>query len=306
MAAAFGYLTLLGGCLAVGTIMGWVKQSHVAGEVFSEILHPHPPAEVFNGDENLTILILGCDQTLDERTKRVIKKQARSDMMLIANFDFKNHKVTGVSIPRDTECILPGYNSTRINAYHNVAPKGHEAEVTKKAVEYLLPGVAIDRVLTLDYEEIAKMVDMVGGVPIDVERNMDYDDNAGKLHIHLVKGFAKLDGPDAVGYVRYRHGDTDFERQKRQKHFLMAFKDQLMRNWTQIGVVADQAGIALGDVLSPKEIACIALFMRKMKTEDIQMDQLPVHDGSNARLILDKRKAKEMLARLNLLHSANP
>ena len=297
-----GYACWLGLWLIAGTCLGWVKQSRVANAVFSELMHPRPPEEVFAGDENLTLLLLGCDQVVDEKTKKVLKRQARSDMMLIANLDFRHNKVTGVSIPRDTECIMDGYNVTRINGYHNVAPKGEEAAVTKKAVEFLLPGVTIDRVLTLDYDELIKMVDMVGGVPVDVERDMDYDDNAGKLHIHLRKGYAKLDGADAVGYVRYRHGDTDFDRQKRQKHFLLAFKQQLMHNWTQIGVVADQAGKALGDTLTPTEIASIVLFMRKVKPEDIKLDQLPVHQGKGTRLILDDDGAHDMLAQLNLLH----
>lgn len=297
------FLLLVG---AVASLAGWMNSSHVGGAIISALAEP--PEKVFHDDANLTLLLLGCDSDIDEHTKKVIRKQARSDMMLVANLDFRNHKITGVSIPRDTYCVLPGYEKKRvlrINGYHSIAPKGQEAELTKQAVEYLLPGVVIDRVLTIDYDEFEKMVDAIGGINIDVERTMDYDDNAGKLHIHLKEGPAMLNGHDAIGYVRYRHGDSDFERQKRQKHFLIAFKDRVKSQWTQLGVVADMASHALGDTLSAKEFASIALFAKGIKPEDIKMGMIPVVEGKGTLLEVDEDKLEATLREYNLIQDPN-
>ena len=301
-----GYALYLGVFGVAGTAFGWVSTSKVGIQLMQEILHPRPPEEVFKGDANLTLLILGCDQDTDEKTKRVLRKQARSDMMLVANLDFRNHRITGLSIPRDTACDLPGYEGHRINAFHSIAKVGEEASLTKKAVEFLLPGVSIDRVLTLDYEEFEKMVDMIGGVSLNVERNMDYDDNSGKLHIHLKQGLAKLNGRDAIGYVRYRHGDDDFRRQERQKHFLVAFKDQLIRNWTQLGKVADQGRHAIGDTLTPEEIASIALFSKTVRSDQIKMGMLPVTvQSGNGPVEVDEDRMKTALKEFNLVQTVS-
>jgi hypothetical protein len=47
----------------------------------------------------------------------------------------------------------------------------------------------------------------LGGVDVNVEHQMDYDDNWGQLHVHLKPGFQHLDGDQAVSFARYRHGN---------------------------------------------------------------------------------------------------
>jgi LCP family protein required for cell wall assembly len=225
---SLGYAVFLVFALAIGTGAGWLNQSEVIRKM---IFAPKDPKQTF-GSDSVTLLILGCDEDLQDNTGKVLKKQARSDMMLVAKLDFANHMITGVSIPRDTECQLPGYHRLKINAYHNIAKKGHEAELTQRAVEFLLPNVKIDRVVTLDFDAFQQVVNLVGGVPINSEKNLDYDDNAGHLHIHIKKGPQMMNGYNAMCYVRFRHGDSDFARQQRQKQFLMSFKGQVLKDWT--------------------------------------------------------------------------
>jgi LCP family protein required for cell wall assembly len=295
----FAYGILLIGAITVGTGYRLLRESKVGSALVDQELRNTKPQEVFHGNST-TLLVLGCDEDLAPGGKKVLRRQARSDMMLVAKLDFDNKRITGLSIPRDTECRLPGDRTRKINAYHAIAKPGEEAELTKAAVEHLLPGVRIDRVVTLDYDAFQAVVNMIGGVPVDVDRKMDYDDNAGNLHIHLTPGPAKLDGYNAMCYVRYRHGDSDFKRQERQKAFLVAFKNAVLRKPELIGQVADQSMAVLSNALSADEIASLALFAKDVPQQNILMGQIPVLQGRGTRLSVNDRELPGMLARYNL------
>ena len=69
----------------------------------------------------------------------------------------------------------------------------------------------------------AQLVDALGGLVVDVEKDMDYDDNWGDLHIHLRQGEQLLKGSQAVGYARFRmDAESDRGRMRRQQQMLKA------------------------------------------------------------------------------------
>ncbi len=293
-----GYFLLLCLALGIGSFVGWINQSSLIKNL---IFSPKPPAETFHSN-SVTLLILGCDEVLQDNTEKVLKKQARSDMMLIAKFDFDTKMITGVSIPRDTQCKLPGDERRKINAYHNVAKKGHEAELTQQAVEFLLPGVKIDRVVTLDFDAFQEVVNLVDGVPINVEKPMDYDDKAGNLHIHFKPGPQIMNGYNAMGYVRFRHADSDLMRQQRQKQFLLAFKNQVIKHWTQLPSILDEGVKVIGGALSNDEIASIALFARSVPAQNIQWGQVPVKEIPGSTFLrVDEDALPDVLAQYRLI-----
>ncbi|AIE87617.1 Transcriptional regulator [Fimbriimonas ginsengisoli Gsoil 348] len=302
LVGGFVYGSLLLGAIAAGTGYRLLSESKVASALADKVIHHTSPNEVFHSNTT-TLLLLGCDEDLAPGGKKVLRKQARSDMMLVAKLDFDNKRITGLSIPRDTECRLPGDRIRKINAYHAIAKPGEEAELTKTAVEHLLKGVRIDRVVTLDYDAFQTVVNMVGGVPVEVDRTMDYDDNAGNLHIHLKPGRAVLDGYNAMCYVRYRHGDSDFKRQDRQKAFLVAFKNAVLGKPGMIGQVADQSMAVLGNALNADEIASLALFAKDVPPANIQMGQVPVVEGKGTRLSVNDKQLPSVLAQYFLTDS---
>jgi len=298
--AGYGLFLLL--VLAVGSTAGWLSQSEVVTHMVKMGFNPRAPQDTFKAN-TVTLLILGCDEDLSTGGKRVLKKQARSDMMLIAKLDFDHNMVTGVSIPRDTRCKLPGYRAQKINAYHNIAKKGHEAELTQQAVEFLLPGVKIDRVVTLDFDHFQNLVDMVGGVPITIATSMNYDDNAGNLHIHLMKGARVLNGYDSMAFVRFRHADSDLVREERQKQFLLAFKQRAMKDWLKVPQLVNEGQEVLGGALTTDEIASIALFARQVPSQNIQWGQIPVKDTHDHTydFLVDENKLDSVLTQYRLI-----
>ncbi len=292
-----GYGLYLLIALGAGTAYGWINRTPAMRDGVSQMISRETPQEVFKKD-SLTILVLGCDVDIDERTKKVIRKQSRSDMMMVARIDFKTKRITGLSIPRDLRCDLPGYRPMKINAYHAVAPASEAAKVTELAVEHLLNGIDIDRVLTIDYDEFQELVDLVGGVPVDVEKDMDYDDFAGNLHVHFKQGRVVLDGLDAMGFVRFRHSDDDFHRQARQKQFLVSFKQQIVKQFARLPEIAERGPRVLGNTLSSAEMISLAKFGREVKPEDIKLEMVPVVDGEGSFLEVNRSALRKKLAEL--------
>lgn len=284
--------------LTAGSLAGWLGKSKVLGNGFVHIFEK--PQDTFKQD-TLTLLVLGCDEDRATGGKRVLKSGVRSDMMLLAKIDFVKKKITGLSIPRDTIVKVGRYRLQKINAYHAIGG----GPLAKEAVETLLPGVTIDRVVELDYKAFQDLVELVGGVPIVVEKNLKYTDRAGGLYINLKKGYQKLNGYNAMCYVRYRHGDSDFARQDRQHHFLLAFKDVIEQKKQMLPQVADQAVKVMGGAFSDVEAFKLAQFAKDLKESDIKLGSVPVLDkpqpNPHYEEILDEDKVEDTLREYNLL-----
>ena len=91
-------------------------------------------------------------------------------------------------------------------------------------------GIYFDYYAVVSTDAFVKIVDAVDGVDIDVQQDMDYDDPEQNLYIHIKKGPQHLDGKQAEGFVRFRHGyvQADIARMDAQKIFLTAFFKKLV------------------------------------------------------------------------------
>ncbi|MEW5762967.1 MAG: LCP family protein [Bacillota bacterium] len=175
--------------------------------------------------EKLTFLLLGSDARAGET-------RARADTIIFAAADTKEKRLALLSIPRDTRVDIPGHGRDRINA----AAAYGGPELARDVVARLLDQ-PIDYYVMTNYEGFKEIVDILGGVTIDVEKNMNHDDpqDGGRYAINLRKGVQRLNGEQALMYVRYR-GDPlgDIARVQRQQKFLMALADEVMKPATII------------------------------------------------------------------------
>ncbi len=249
------------------------------------------PVDPFVGRDHLTLLILGCDSDLSRGGKRVLKKYARSDMMLVARIDFIQKQVTGISIPRDTLVAAGKYGAQKINAYHAYGGK----ELAQTAVETLLPAVKVDRVVVLDFDAFQDMVNVVGGVEVNVTKRMKWTDKAAKLYIDLKPGIQKLNGYDSMGFVRFRHTDSDLHRTDRQRQFLMAFKSAVFANPLRLPEVVNKATAVLNGSLTDDEIVALAAFAKSVGNDRIKMGVLPTVEVEGYNLQVDQAKLEATL-----------
>lgn len=160
------------------------------------------------------IVVLGVDERDDD--------VGRSDTLFVVMFDSKTKAASLLSVPRDTRVRIEGHGWDKIN--HAYAYGGHK--LTQKTVEELL-GIKINNYVMVDFKGFEGLVDAIGGIDIDVEKDMYYHDTWDGFTVDLKKGRQHLDGKTAIQYVRFRDEEGDIGRIRRQQHFLMAVYDKI-------------------------------------------------------------------------------
>jgi LCP family protein required for cell wall assembly len=304
------YLLVLCAVFATACGIGWIQKSPMLMAMIRNTFNPKPVSEVFGKREGLTLLLIGADENrkatkpvYDKKTGKllhfeseVVDDQARADMILLVRLDFKDNRITGISVPRDLECRLPGYRKQKINAYMTFNAKESKSGMMSEAVSHVLNDIPIDRTVVLDYDAFRNMIDAAGGITVNVQKRMKYDDFAGNVHVDLQPGKQKLDGYNSLMYVRFRKGeggDSDYGRQDRQKEFLVAFKNAVLSNKLALPNVANQGFQVLGGSLSEDEIATLALFAQGLKSADIRMAALPTYTVRSRGRDMERLKAGE-------------
>lgn len=166
--------------------------------------------------EPTNVLVLG----VDERTGDT----GRSDSMILVHVT-PGGAVRMLAIPRDTLVAIKGYGEGKANsAYTYGGP-----ELAKGSVSRLL-GVPVDHYVKVNMAGFRHLVDLLGGVVVDVPKPMKYEDPYDGLKIDLAAGRQLLDGEKAEQFVRFRHDEVgdDVGRIHRQQEFLEAAAEQLL------------------------------------------------------------------------------
>ncbi len=221
--------------------------------------------------DRVNILIIGIDVTLDNQ--RRITNVARADSLLLVSFDPERGRIAGLSIPRDTRAEIPGFGQTKINAsYAYGGPR-----LTVKTVEKLL-GVRIDSHVKLGAESFARLIDAVGGIEIDVEKDMKYTDSWAGFTIDLKKGRQRLNGEQAAGYIRFRHDALgDIGRVERQQKVFMTLVRQLRQPSTVLAAPKLLPAFAAHTQtdLTPAELMTLGLFALRTQEQPLRIETLP-------------------------------
>ncbi len=231
-----------------------------------------PLPEPFAGVDEVRILVVGSDTRPHD--------VGRADSILIAFIRPRLKKVALISIPRDLRVPIPGHGVDKIN--HSYAYGG--IELTRQTVEQLL-GLEIPYYVHLTLDTFVKAIDMLGGVWIEVPdvegkgRGMNYDDNWGNLHIHLKPGWRKLDGYQAMGFVRYRK-DSDIERTRRQQQLARALIAQKLKAKNLPALLRTAAFILkqLDTNLTWRDAVDLIRIGRQLSSSDVLSVTLPVRD----------------------------
>lgn len=152
----------------------------------------------------LNVLLLGVDE-----------EKLRTDIIILAHWEPGARSLNLVSLPRDSYVPIPcppgnQYCLSPDKLGHSHAYGG--PELAKAAVAEFL-GAPIDHYVRVDFEGFRAIVDKLGGIVLDVDEEM--------ADIGLKAGRQKLDGRQALAYIRYRSdGRGDIGRIRRTQHFL--------------------------------------------------------------------------------------
>lgn len=202
--------------LPVGVWYGWDFYDSLK-------ITPTAPAPRVVAGKPVFVAIMGVDQREHD--------VGRSDTLMLLRLDPKAEQVSVINIPRDTLVTLNGDDS-KINAAYALGG----AEKTAEVLASLL-GIERPYYVTLNFQAFEELVNLVGGVYIDVEKHYVYDDPFQDLHIDIPAGRQLLLGEQALHYVRIRYDgvtNSDIARIERQQKFLQAFKERIPSNLTRI------------------------------------------------------------------------
>jgi len=147
----------------------------------------------------------------------------RADAIALAFFNIKGEIVGMLSIPRDSRVQIPGRGWDKIN--HSYAFGG--VNLLKQTLVNLT-NVTINYFAVFNFDSFPRMIDLIGGVDLYVDKPMRYTDYSQKLFINIPQGQQHLDGKRALEYVRFRHDPLgDIGRIQRQQKFVSAASEKL-------------------------------------------------------------------------------
>lgn len=161
--------------------------------------------EVIPTSKNVVnILLIGADYQSGDI--------ARSDSMILCTFNKTKNTITMTSFMRDMYVQIPGYYKNRINASYYIGGMN----LLQKTLE-LNFGVEVNGVVEVDFSQFEKLVDLLGGVEIELNYQEAEFINV-KSGSKLTAGTHNLTGTQALWYSRNR-GDArgDFNRTNRQR-----------------------------------------------------------------------------------------
>lgn len=163
---------------------------------------------------------------LDTRQAGSLGKGNRSDTIMIASINNKTKDVKIVSVYRDSYLNLANDKYRKCNEAYSIG--GPEQAVAMLNMNFDLK---IDYYMSVDFMAVSEVVDLMGGIEIDVdEYEIEHLNNytvetskvTGKSTTKLKStGLQNLDGVQATSYcrIRYTKGD-DFKRTERQREVL--------------------------------------------------------------------------------------
>jgi len=257
-----------------GGFDAWIDAAKNLGQIASN------PKAGFPGKDRVNILCMGIDDNWTN-SDIVYTAGSRTDTLFMLSLDLDTKKVSMLSIPRDSFVPIAGHSySTKINAAYSVGgPKCAEQTVAN------LLGVQPDYYLVLKIDGTKKIVDALGGVDVDVKNELNYDDNWGHLHVHLKPGHQHLNGDQAVGYARYRHGnrgvttpeDGDDRRMERQHILARAMLEQVksLGNLVKPNALIDTGMSCIETNLTRTQLFDIAFMFHKVSQDELLTAQLP-------------------------------
>ncbi|MGW7263496.1 LCP family protein [Streptomyces sp. NPDC054842] len=268
------------------------------------------PLDVDNGSQD--ILVLGSDTRSGTNKKLgggTDDGSARSDTAMVVHL-YKGHKKASVvSIPRDTLVDRPSCtdgegvtHDAASQVMFNSAYSTGGAACAVKTVESM-SGIRMDHYVEVDFSGFEKLVDDLGGVDITTTKDISDPDS----HLKLKAGSHTLDGKQALGLVRTRHGvgdGSDLGRIQLQQAFIKALVDQVkdlgvLTSPKKLYDVADTATKTVttdSDLGSVKELASFAGGLKGISSSKMHMVTMPVaYDSANAnRVLVDKTKAEQV------------
>ncbi len=212
-----------------------------------------------------TVLCLGFDED-----------RSNSDVIMLFLFDIVNDKINILQIPRDS--FVPDFTSCENGKINSVYSMGDENLIPIQRIVDVVRdtfGIPIDRYITTGCDDIVDMVDLIGGIPINLPEDVYY--SYDKI---LYAGEQVLDGTQAELFVRARKGyiEGDIGRVKAQRLFLAAAMEKALDmgtiQLTKFLTEVYNKGY-IGTDLTLQEMSILSDFGSNVDLDDVTVQMVP-------------------------------
>lgn len=226
-----------------------------------------------------TVLLMGIDQREGEQGP------FRTDTMILMSIDPVRKTAGVISIPRDLWVSIPGFQSNRINTANSQGdaagyPGGGPA-LAAATVELNL-GIPVDNYVLINFEVFTEVVESLAPNGIEVcpqaliEDNGYPDGSFGIMSIRFEAGCQRLNAERLLQYARTRHGNSDFDRARRQQEVLAAFREEILNAGGLVNIIGQlptlwsEVSSNVQTNLTFEQILSLAQLAQEIPRENIQ------------------------------------
>ncbi len=281
-------LTVLVLVLTVALVVAYKQLEGNINEISMGDLGDRPDTvEIEGPKEPLNVLVMGSDNR--DGTNIGGDTPGLSDTTILLHLSADRKRAYGVSLPRDAMVERPECSTkngketvaggeTQFNAAYAVGGPA----CTIKTVESLT-NVRIDHFVVINFAGFKEMVNAINGVTVCVPSEVN--DDIGK--IYLPEGTYKVNGNQALDYVRVRHdigaANGDIGRMKRQQAFIAAMVEKVVSKGTLANPVRlynflDAATNSLttdSEFASLKGLASLGASLKNIGLDNVQFITVP-------------------------------
>ena len=285
-AIVMGVIAVISGVVVYGvSLVNKVEDSIRPAESAPSIVQEIQTAEEYKGDV-VNILVCGIDYEEGRNySNDPTSNDGMTDMILYVHFNNETGEMKMLQIPRDTMVTTDTSVSGNYRINGVAKTQGSDGNNNMAALcelvadQYKLP---IDGFMTIRLEMLTELVDLFGGVEINVPVDVDYAAlGLGDSVIHA--GYQTLNGASMEFLLRARkiYPDGDIGRLNMQRQFYAA----LFRKLKSIGNIWDVAKLTpavlnyMETNLSASDLISFAISMLKIDSSKIMICQMPVISG---------------------------
>ncbi|MFF2791300.1 LCP family protein [Streptomyces sp. NPDC058049] len=319
-------LAITGGTLAFllvgGSVAAYLYYNHLNGNLsVTDVAGAGTGG--FKKDQPINILVIGTDKRTGAGNESYGDKDSvgHADTTILFHVSKDRTNATALSIPRDlitnipacptkqpdgsTKTIAPS-KGTRFNT--SLGQEGRDAGCTMRTVKELT-GIEVDHFMMADFNAVKTLSTAVGGVPVCLAKPVNDEEGS---HLKLDAGEHRLEGEQALAFVRTRHGfgnNSDLDRIRIQQQFLGSMMREMKSKETLTSPkkflsLAEAATKSLGvdsGIGSIGKLTDLAGELKGIDTKNITFTTLPVLDnpaepeGKKATVVVDHALADPLL-----------
>lgn len=270
---------------AFAIIMNALKPNGgINGTTISSIVNT---PKAYQGKE-FNLLVVGIDRSSENGTASSDgTNDGMTDMIMWLHFDNENQSVSMLQIPRNIMVTTDARVSGNYQINGVAKTQGSSGYNNIDALAQLLYDqfkLECDGYVSVRLEALSELIDILGGIDVNVPEAIDYRKVQGGGNSYLPAGYQRLTGAQAEFFLRARktYGTSDLKRLEVQRYFYSALFARL-RSMTVVDI-ARMLPFMLSYVetdLSVSELVSVAVSMLKIHSDKICLARVPVYMGGN-------------------------